>query len=561
MATLIDQVTDGSRIKGAGWLILLLLCFAMFLSGIAALPPTDRDESSFAQATRQMIETGNYVDIRLQDEPRYQKPIGIYWLQAASVRLFNPQHLDEIWAYRLPSFIGMTIAVLMTAALGVLLFDARVGFLAAFMLASCLIVNVEARLAKTDAFLLAVIVIVQYGLAVAYRREAMQWSTRLAFWTALGVGILIKGPMVLLPLVATLLWLWRRDRAEGASTWQWLRVTEPALGLPWMLLIVVPWFVAIMQASHGAFAEQSAGHDLLAKIWQGQNRGIVPPGAHALLFPLIFFPSSLFALLALPDAWRLRRQPSYAFLWGWILPTWIVFELSLTKLPHYTMPVFPALALLAAKALCDGYPVLRQKLADGGWLRVWPVCAIFLWVVVGFGVAVAGVALPAILEQMWLWPQVIVSAVLVIIQAVVLYRLMVWRDLRAPLLMALGSLLFMGLAFGYTVPGIKALWMSRQIVTAVRSVQPCARMQIIAASYNEPSLVFMGGTHSLLLNDGAAAAQALQRDHCAVAVVDDKRRQDFLAAFTGGEPRLALTIEGLNMGHGRPAHYGIYTLP
>ncbi|MBV8060133.1 MAG: glycosyltransferase family 39 protein, partial [Alphaproteobacteria bacterium] len=283
MTRLLDKVAQGQRLTPVGWLMLLLLCAAMFLSGLAALPPTDRDESSFAQATKQMVETGNYVDIRLQDKPRYQKPIGIYWLQAASVRLLDRDHLNEIWAYRVPSFIGMTIAVLMTAALGCVLFNARVGFLAALMLAGCLIANVEARLAKTDASLLATIMVAQYGLAVAYRREAMQWGVRLAFWTALGIGILIKGPMVLLPVAATLLWLWRRDNAEGASTWQWLRVTKPVIGLPWMLLIVVPWFVAIMHASHGAFAEQSAGHDMLAKIWQGQNRGIVPPGAHAVL--------------------------------------------------------------------------------------------------------------------------------------------------------------------------------------------------------------------------------------------------------------------------------------
>ena len=58
---------------------------------MATMPPTDRDEASFAQATKQMIETGDYLDIRLQDKPRYQKPIGIYWLQAAAVKLFDPR--------------------------------------------------------------------------------------------------------------------------------------------------------------------------------------------------------------------------------------------------------------------------------------------------------------------------------------------------------------------------------------------------------------------------------------------------------------------------------------
>ena len=67
------------------WLVLGIFCLLLYLPGLVSLPPTDRDESRFAQASKQMIESGNYVDIRFQDEPRYKKPIGIYWLQAQSV--------------------------------------------------------------------------------------------------------------------------------------------------------------------------------------------------------------------------------------------------------------------------------------------------------------------------------------------------------------------------------------------------------------------------------------------------------------------------------------------
>src|ERR1700719_2960645 len=89
---------DGERLSGQAYAFLIILCLAFFLPGVASLPPTDRDESLFAQASKQMIENGNYADIRYQTEPRYKKPVGIYWLQAASVKLFNPHHLDEIWA-------------------------------------------------------------------------------------------------------------------------------------------------------------------------------------------------------------------------------------------------------------------------------------------------------------------------------------------------------------------------------------------------------------------------------------------------------------------------------
>ena len=89
-----------------------------FLPGFFQIPPVDRDEARFAQATKQMLETGEYVDIRFQNEVRYKKPVGIYWLQAAAVKageaLGVPQARTTIWLYRLPSLFGAIGAVLLT---------------------------------------------------------------------------------------------------------------------------------------------------------------------------------------------------------------------------------------------------------------------------------------------------------------------------------------------------------------------------------------------------------------------------------------------------------------
>ncbi|MET0873790.1 MAG: glycosyl transferase, partial [Pseudolabrys sp.] len=89
--------------------VVLLLLFSLlaFLPGFFQIPPVDRDEARFAQATKQMLETGEYVDIRFQNEVRYKKPVGIYWLQAAAVKageaLGVPRPRATIWLYRLPS--------------------------------------------------------------------------------------------------------------------------------------------------------------------------------------------------------------------------------------------------------------------------------------------------------------------------------------------------------------------------------------------------------------------------------------------------------------------------
>src|ERR1700720_4924752 len=113
------DLLDFSAANNVRAIALLMLCgFLLFLPGFFSIPPIDRDEARFAQADRKMLETGDYVDIRFQDEVRYKKPVGIYWLQAAAVRageaLGVPQAHTTIWLYRLPSLVGALAAVLLT---------------------------------------------------------------------------------------------------------------------------------------------------------------------------------------------------------------------------------------------------------------------------------------------------------------------------------------------------------------------------------------------------------------------------------------------------------------
>src|ERR1700680_3656097 len=100
-----------------GWrpyALLTALCLLLYLPGIAAIPPLDRDEARFAQATRQMLESGDFLRIRFQDEARNKKPAGIYWLQAAAVSAFSNPAATAIWPYRLPSLLGGGAAVVLT---------------------------------------------------------------------------------------------------------------------------------------------------------------------------------------------------------------------------------------------------------------------------------------------------------------------------------------------------------------------------------------------------------------------------------------------------------------
>src|SRR5579859_817082 len=192
------DITQGRR----PYFLLILLCLALYLPGLTQLPPIDRDESRFAQASKQMIESGDYVRIQFQGESRAKKPAGIYWLQVASAKLTGRP--DAIWSYRLPSVLGATLAVLLTFAFGSRLTDRKAALIGAGLLASCFLLVSEAHQAKTDAVQLASVVAAQGALGLFYLRRDTRpgWGPAMIFWLAQAVGILIKGPVV--PMISLL---------------------------------------------------------------------------------------------------------------------------------------------------------------------------------------------------------------------------------------------------------------------------------------------------------------------------------------------------------------------
>jgi 4-amino-4-deoxy-L-arabinose transferase-like glycosyltransferase len=150
-----DLMTDLARGMRAWWVIGLLAALSA-LAGVFTLPPIDRDESRYAQATAQMLETGNYIEINYLDEPRNKKPVGIYWLQAAAVALTSDAGDRQIWAYRLPSVLGAILAALATFWAGQRLVGREAAFAGAALLATTVLLGIEGGIAKTDGVLAGV---------------------------------------------------------------------------------------------------------------------------------------------------------------------------------------------------------------------------------------------------------------------------------------------------------------------------------------------------------------------------------------------------------------------
>jgi 4-amino-4-deoxy-L-arabinose transferase-like glycosyltransferase len=526
---------SGARHSWREWLMLALVSLALFLPGFASLPPTDRDESRYVVTSHRMVDTGDIVDLRFQDQPRYLQPAGIYWAQAASASVFGR---DAIWAYRIPSLLGALFAVLMTGWLGVYFFGRRAGIAAALLLAACFSLNFEARIAKIDAVLLASITAAQLALMRAYVEPKVGRWTSAAFWAALGVGLLVKGPLVILVSGTTIAALVIWDRKA-----RWLLNLRPQWGPLLTLAIALPWFIAIGVITDGAFYKRSLMRNFLGKVGTSEQGHKGPFGYHLALFIAAMWPASLLALRAVGFAWRERATPAIRFLLCWLIPSWIVFEFVATKLPHYVLPTYPAIALIAGAALFA--PQVESK--TRGWVFAF-VCLI--WLAVSAVIAALG---PAILmrEQHITDPVSIVLAIAAFAAACAALNLL-WRK-RFPAVvgaMTLSALLVWTNLFAVVAPQLSGVWLSPRINAEARAVAPCPNGRLITTPYSEPSLVFLYGWNRTVLSPdgGRAADDFAAQAACNVAMIGADDRATFLAGVArhGLAVREAGKLQGRN---------------
>jgi 4-amino-4-deoxy-L-arabinose transferase-like glycosyltransferase len=534
--------------------MLVVVALFAFLPGFFHIPPVDRDEARFAQATKQMIETGDYVDIRFQEETRYKKPVGIYWLQAAVVELAEaaglPRARLRIWLYRIPSLIGAIGVVLGTYWAALAFVSRRAAFLAGLIMATTILLGVEARLAKTDAVLSFAVVAAMGAMARAYLAgqgersvDTRPLATAAIFWTAVAFGILIKGPLIVMIAGLAIVALAVTDRSAV-----WLSRLKPAIGVLWVLALVLPWFIAIILRSGDSFFVEAIGNDLLAKVESGQESHGVPPGFYFVLFWVAFFPAAMLAGLAVPAIWRARSDPGAKFLLAWLIPSWIVFELVPTKLPHYVLPLYPAIAILIAGAIDSG------SLSRNRWLERGTIWWFVLTAALGLGLIALNVSIG---QRLGLssWAFAAAAAILA------LFAWTLYRDdgAEAALVRAAAASIMLSIAaYALTFAKIGSLFPAVPLADYVHSTD-CPNPSTVTAGYHEPSLVFLAGTN-LKQGDGASAADFLNGGDCRFALIERSQersfsqRADALGLRYSSGPR----VEGYNISGGRPVFIRTY---
>ncbi len=491
------------------------------LPGALGLPPLDRDESRFAEASAQMLESGDFVTIRFQDAPRFRKPVGIYWLQAASVKTVSQVEDRAIWAYRIPSLLGAMIAAAACAWGAAAFLRPGPSFLAGAMLGASALLSTEASIAATDAVLAGAVTAAMAALARIYLAARggplASRGVKAVFWAALALSILVKGPIGPMVVALTLIALGLWDRKIA-----WLKTLGWGWGSILLLAVLGPWALAVTVATDGAFWGAAVGGDLAPKLMGGQEGHGAPPGFHAVLLPLLLFPACLLLPAGLTAGWRARGEPAVRFALCWLIPAWLAFELSPTKLVHYTLPLYGALAWLMARALTEPVGTGARWVGAG------------LALLAGLLFAAAG---PAVMNGLHDWSGIawaVAAAVLFVAAGLAGgWLLLRGRAGRAVALAGALALVGHGVLAGTLAPALRPLWLSSRAAKALAAAgasptEGVTPGPVTVAGYEEPSLVFLLGAETDL-GDGADAAAAIAEGR--PAIVEGRQERAFRTAL------------------------------
>ena len=333
---------------------------------------------------------------------------------------------------------------------------------------------------------------------------------------------------------------------------------RPVSGTALALAIILPWFVAIGVESQGAFFKESVGHDLLKKVYSGQESHGAPPGYYLVTFWATFWPFALLAGFAARFIWRARQNTSVAFCIAWILPTWLLFELIITKLPHYMLPLFPALAILTAGMISDKENWGSGKRGVIEWISILltGIVSVGMLVVLIIGANLIG-------DTFSIWSIIAVFGLVWVI--VVLWRIIIDRTLVVRLFpqILLATIIFTGSCFSGFLPSLKSLWISPRVAAVVTKyrAENCKGSTLYAVGYHEPSLVFQVGTDTVLTNPEGAVHALKIRPNCTVALIADRYLEYFnkMAFGNGVKLRQLSEIQGFNYSRGQKIMLRLYS--
>ncbi len=476
----------------------------LYLVGSWSVSLWDRDEPWYAQTSRQMVQSGDWVVPHFLDTPRHAKPIFIYWCQAASMMLVGQNELGA----RLPSAVAMTTTLILLAIALRRVIGPRRAMYAVLVFATSAMVIVSAKMCLTDSVMLLWITGGMVCLFGLYRQRANRERHRglaALFWVFVGLAGLTKGPFPVVTFVATLVMLAALDVGRNwgsAGAWGraigWWRRLRPIMGIGIVVAIVTPWLVMAFLRNRqfviNMFMEpvNHAGTD--------QGGGQVPSLAsmHAVMIWVTFFPWSLFLPVALAYGWRHRKSAVVRFALASVLGTWLFAESMTTKLPHYMLPAYAGLAIMAGCAVAGWRGVGKGTRA-----------LVIIWATAGLGLSL----IPWFSAVHFEIPKLAAAAFTCggIAYVVFVLALIWWERIRlAAFAMGGGMIVLIGIAYGLYLPEAHFLRIPHQVGGRLQELGATESGQVVMTGYVEPSLAFYQGGTIRQRDDGWLAASDAQ---------------------------------------------------
>jgi 4-amino-4-deoxy-L-arabinose transferase-like glycosyltransferase len=342
------------RQKLAHMLLLFVGFTLLFCLGNQTLPLIDRDEPRFAEAAREMLQTGDWIVPRFNAAPRYDKPPLIYWMQIGAYRVLGDSGGAGAFAARLPAAICTGLSVVLLALWGGRMGGRLHGIRSAMIYGLCVQVFVHGRAAVADPPM------VLFTIAAAWAgwewlQQPRRTDLALVFWISLALGFLAKGPIAWVPLGMVGWSFWRIRKFPIDEEHRSPRAISWIAGGVFMLGLVALWGIPALMRTKGEFAAVGLGEHVVGRsLISMEGHGAQNLLGYIATLPLYFitiFPSFAPWSLWLPAAIKYHRRnpsPQSLYLFSGIILTFGIFTLSRTKLPHYTLPCFPFLALLVA---------------------------------------------------------------------------------------------------------------------------------------------------------------------------------------------------------------------
>jgi len=350
------------------YVALIAICAAaamVVLPGLGTFGIIDPSDGLYAEGAREMMELKNYITPHFNYLPFYEKPILLYWMMIASYSIFGVQE----WAARLPSALCAISTCGVVFALSRFFIARNAAVYSALILISCPLFAAVGMLALTD---MPLCFFLTTTMLIFLRRLSGDNSKLIwAGYVSLGCAVLTKGPLpialTVMVFAAYLLLISGDNLKKPAWYWQKFQQLEPAIGIPIVLIIALPWFVVESVVTNGEFFQEFFIRQNLGRLG-GMVNHVMPFWFY---FPVLLvgtIPWVAFQFLVPEMLRKLLERRSIAFPANalalfclcWSVVVFVFLTIVKTKLATYILPVVPPIALTVG-ILFDRWELVKPR--------------------------------------------------------------------------------------------------------------------------------------------------------------------------------------------------------